>query len=316
VIAFGKSTALTIGLAMWVAPAICAAQDLTPRAYFPAPEKSNLVILTYAFSDGELVFDATLPITDATGTIHTPVVSVYHAFGLFGRSANVTGSLPFAVGELRGNVAGEDRTAIRRGLADTQVRLAVNIVGGPALSVAEFGKTPLPRAILGASIKVVAPTGQYDPARLINIGANRWGFKPEFGYTGRTGRFVIDAFAGIWLFTANESFGVSEANPLGATRTQDPIGAFEFHVSYDVKPRLWLSADINYWRGGRTSVNGVEGTTTLLANSRFGVTGSVPLTRRQSLKVSYSDGVIVRIGGNFKVLSVGWQYGWIGTQWR
>ena len=47
----------------------------------------------------------TLPITDATGTIHTPVVSVYHAFGLFGRSANVTGSLPFAIGDLRGNVA-------------------------------------------------------------------------------------------------------------------------------------------------------------------------------------------------------------------
>ncbi len=74
------------------------------------------------------------------------------------------------------------------------------------------------------------------------------------------------------------------------------------------KPRLWMSADINYWRGGRTSVNGVEGSQTLQANSRFGVTGSVPLTRRQSFKISYSDGVIVRIGGNFQVLSVGYQY--------
>jgi hypothetical protein len=316
VIAFGQSTALAIGLAMLLAPAICVAQDLTPRAYLPLPEKSNAVILTYAFSDGELVFDATLPITDATGTIHTPVVSLYHAFGLFGRSANVTGSVPFAIGELRGNVAGQDKTAIRKGMADTQVRFAINIVGAPALSVAEFIKTPLPRALLGASIKVVAPTGQYDPAQLINIGANRWGFKPEVGYTGRPGRFVIDAYAGIWLFTANESFGVSAANPRGVTRTQDPIGAFELHVGYDVKPRLWLSADVNYWRGGRTTVNGVEDTATLLANSRLGLTGSLPLTRRQSLKISYSDGVIVRIGGSFKVLSVGWQYGWIGTQWK
>jgi len=311
-----RYTPLLYALAIAVVPAICAAQDLTPRAYFPAPEKSNAVILTYAFSDGELVFDATLPITDATGTIHTPIVSLYHAFGLFGRSANVTGSLPFAIGELRGNVAGADRTAIRKGIADTQVRFAINIVGAPALSVAEFVKTPLPRALLGASIKVVAPTGQYDPARLINIGVNRWGFKPEIGYTGRPGRFVIDAYAGIWLFTANKSFGASEANPLGVTRTQDPIGALEFHVGYDVKSRLWLSADVNYWRGGRTTVNGVEGTTTLLANSRLGLTGSMPLTRRQSLKISYSDGVIVRIGGSFKVLSVGWQYGWIGTQWK
>ena len=315
-IAFAKSTALAIGLALLVAPAICAAQDLTPRAYFPAPEKSNALILTYAFSDGELVFDATVPITDATGTIHTPVVSLYHAFGVFGRSANVTGSLPFAIGELRGNVAGSDQTAVRKGMVDTQLRLSINLVGAPALSVAEFIKTPLPRALLGASIKVIAPTGQYDPTRLINIGANRWAFKPEIGYTGRPGRFVIDAYAGLWLFSANDSFGASAANPQGVTRTQDPIGAFELHVGYDVKPRLWVSADVNYWRGGRTTVNGVVGTTTFLSNSRLGLTGSMPLTRRQSLKISYSDGLIVSIGGSFKVLSVGWQYGWIGTQWK
>lgn len=293
-------------------PALCAAQDLAPRAYFPAPVSSNAIILTYAFSDGELVFDATLPITDATGTIHTPLVSLYSAFGLFGRAASVTGTLPFATGHLRGNVGGEARAITRTGLADTVVRLAVNVVGARALSPREFVKTPLPRSLLGASIKVVAPTGQYDPTRLINIGANRWAFRPELGYTGRAGRVVVDAFAGLWLFTANNSFGVSAANPDGAKRTQDPIGAFELHVSYDVKPRLWLSADVNYWRGGRTSVNGVEAGQTLQANSRLGLTGSVPLTRRQSLKVSYSDGVIVRIGGNFRVFSVGWQYGWLG----
>ena len=305
-----------VGVLLCLSPIPGAAQDLTPRAYFPAPETSNVVILTYALSRGELVFDPTLPITDATGTIHTPVVSVYHAFGLFGRSASVTGSLPVAVGTLSGNAAGEARTITRRGIVDANVRLAVNLVGGPSLSAAEFVKTPISRTLIGASIKTVAPTGQYDPTRLINIGANRWAFKPELGYTGRMGKFVVDVFAGIWLFTANESFAATAAEPLGFERTQDPIGAFEFHVSYDVKPRLWVSADVNYWRGGRTSVNGVEGSQTLQANSRFGVTGSVPLTRRQSIKISYSDGVVVRIGGNFQVLSVGYQYGWIGKQWK
>src|SRR5688572_25640822 len=95
-----------IGLLLCLGPTAAAAQDLTPRAYFPAPEKSNVFILTYALSRGELVFDPTLPISDATGTIHTPVVSAYHAFGLFGRSASVTGSMPFAIGNLSGNVAG------------------------------------------------------------------------------------------------------------------------------------------------------------------------------------------------------------------
>lgn len=312
--AIAGSSALAIGLVMGLVPVVCDAQDLTPRAYFPAPVSSNVIILTYAYSVGELVFDPTLPITDATGTIHAPVLSLYHAFNLFGRSASITGSLPFAVGDLQGTVGGEQRAITRRGMADSAMRLAVNVLGGPALPLAEFVKTPVSRNLLGASLKVVAPAGQYDPTRLINIGTNRWAFKPEVGYTGRAGKFVLDAFAGVWLFTANGSFLVSETDPRGVTRTQDPIGALEFHVSYDVKPRLWISADINYWRGGRTSVNGVEGSRTLQANSRFGVTGSVPISQRHSLKVSYSDGVVIRVGGNFRVLSAGWQYGWVGRR--
>ena len=56
-----------------LAPSLCAAQDLTPRAYLLLPVESNAVIVTYAFSDGELLFDPTVPIEDAVGTIHAPV---------------------------------------------------------------------------------------------------------------------------------------------------------------------------------------------------------------------------------------------------
>lgn len=310
----GTSRRLLIACALLFTPLVSAAQDLTPRAYLPLPVSSNAVILTYGFSTGEFVFDPTLPISDTTGTIHTPVVSLFHVFDLFGRSASVTGSVPFAIGELSGTVNGEQREAVRKGMADTSFRLAVNLAGAPALPVSEFVKTPVARSLLGASVKVIAPTGQYDPSRLINIGTNRWAFKPELGYSRRAGAVLIDAAAGVWLFAANDEFLASAANPNGLRRTQDPIAAFEMHVSYDVKPRLWISADLNYWRGGRTSVDGVEGSLSLQANSRFGVTGSVPVSRRQSLKISYSDGLVVRVGGSFRVLSVGWTYGWVGRR--
>jgi len=301
-----------IAATVWLTPALCAAQDLAPRAYLPLPVSSNAVIVTYGFSDGELLFDPTLPISDATGTIHAPVLTLYHAFGLFGRSANVTGSLPYAIGDFEGLVSGLERAAHRSGMADIMVRMAVNLLGAPSLSPAEFVKTPLPRSMLGASLKVLAPTGKYDPTLLINVGTNRWAFKPELGFTRRAGPVTLDMYAGVWFFTTNKEFYNGGAPAPLNTRTQEPIGAFEFHASYDVKPRLWISADINYWRGGRTSVNSRESTNSLQANSRVGVTGSLPLTRRQSLKVSYSEGMIVRIGGNFRVLSVGWQYGWVG----
>lgn len=308
----GHVTRTAAAIAVCLLPALCAAQDLTPRAYVLLPVSSNAVVVTYAFADGELLFDPTVPIEDAVGSIHTPVATYFHTFNFFGRSASVAGSLPFALGEFSGAVLGEDRTVDRRGLADVSVRLSVNLVGGPALVPAVFVKTPPPRATLGASVKVIAPTGQYDPARLINIGSNRWGFKPEIGFTRRTGPLMIDAYAGVWFFTTNDEFFTPVPGGPPAVRTQEPIGAFEFHVSYDVRPRLWISADINYWRGGKSSVNGVTNNSTLQANSRFGITGSVPLTSHQSVKVSYSDGVVVRIGGNYKILSIGWQYGWLG----
>jgi hypothetical protein len=310
-----RLTAVT-ALAVWLLPALCTAQDLTPRAYVSAPITSNAVILTYAFADGELVFDPTLPIEDAVGTIHTPVVTYFHQFSFFGRSANVSGSLPFASGSFSGTVVGQERSVHRGGLADPAVRFAVNLLGGPALTPAAFVKTPPPRATLGASVKVIAPAGQYNPAFLVNIGSNRWGFKPELGYTRRVKALTLDAYAGVWFFTTNDEFFTPvPGGPLNV-RTQEPIGAFEFHVSYDFKPRLWISADINYWRGGRASVNGATNNDSLQANSRFGVTGSVPLTRHQAVKVSYSDGFIVRIGGNYRILSMGWQWGWLGTKFK
>jgi len=298
-----------------LAPALCAAQDLTPRAYVLLPVDSNAVIVTYAFSDGELLFDPTVPIEDAVGTLHAPVLTYFYAFDFFGRSANISGSIPYLIGDFSGTVLGVDRAVRRQGFADLPIRFSVNLVGGPALAAPAFVKTPPPRTTLGASVKVIAPTGKYNPEFAINIGTNRWSFKPEVGFTGHAGPMTLDMYAGVWFFTANDDY----FTPAGAapnTRTQEPIGAFEFHVSYDVRPRLWISADINYWRGGKASINGVKNNSTLQANSRFGVTGSVPLTRHQAFKVSYSDGVVVRIGGNYKILSMGWQYSWLGMPFK
>ena len=98
------------------------------------------------------------------------------------------------------------------------------------------------------------------------------------------------------------------------TQAQKPTGAIEAHLSYDVKPRFWVSLDGNYWYGGRTSLNGVENAITLQANSRVGATVSFPITKRQSLKFSYSYGAIVRFGGNYQNVSVAWQYGWLGRR--
>jgi hypothetical protein len=165
------------------------------------------------------------------------------------------------------------------------------------------------KTLLGVSLKVVAPTGQYDPNKLINWGSNRWAFKPEFGYSRRRGHVVIDAYGGVWLYTANQRY----YSPTGPQpQSEKPIGSFEGHLSYDLKPRLWFSLDGNFWFGGITSLSGIENLATRQTSSRIGVTASLPLTKHQSLKFSYANGTYVRFGGNYQSVSAAWQYSWLG----
>jgi hypothetical protein len=288
------------------------AQDLSPRAYVVTPIHSNALILTWSFYDGSILFDGTAPITSATGTYHVAIFTYYHSFSFFGRSANITGSLPYAVGNFQGTVLGAEKQLYRSGLVDSAFRLSVNLKGGPAMPVQEFVKWQQ-KILLGVSLKVVAPTGQYDPTKLINWGANRWGFKPEFGYSERWGHWVLDGYMAIWFFTKNPEF--FSHNPFfhgTQAQSQKPIGAFEGHLSYDVRSRLWFSLDGNYWFGGRTSLNGAENPLTLERNSRVGGTASIPVSKHQSLKFSYNNGAYIRYGGNYQSVSVAWQYSWLG----
>jgi hypothetical protein len=124
---------------------------------------------------------------------------------------------------------------------------------------------------------------------------------------------VLDTYGAAWFFTTNnEFFSRNQYNPGVSTQSQSPIGAFEGHLSYDVKPRLWASLDGNFWFGGTTSLSGVANPNTALKNSRIGGTVSLPVSKHQSVKFSYNNGAYIRYGGNFQNVSVAWQYSWLG----
>jgi hypothetical protein len=285
---------------------------LTPRAYVITPIHTNAVLLTYSFKAGSVLFDPTLPITDANGNLSVPVLSFYHTFSFVGRSANIAVNLPYSVGTFRGNVNGTLQKVYRSGMTDSIFRFSVNLKGGPAMTASEFSSWRQ-KTILGVSVRLLAPTGQYDPKVLINPGTNRWALKPEFGASRRYGNWIFDIYAGVTFYTTNsEFFSFNQVSPGANKLSQSPVATLETHVSYDMKPRLWVSFDWNYWYGGRRSVNGAQTLGSLQANSRIGATASIPVTKRQSLKFSYSYGDIVRVGGNYHNVSIAWQYAWLG----
>ncbi len=286
------------------------AQDLSPRAYLITPVHFNSVTLTESFYDGGLNFNGTIPVTGASGTYSVPIFTYYHSFNFFGRSANINASLPYGVGTFSGQVLGTDRSIYRSGLLDFTARLAVNLKGGPAMAPKEFAKWHQ-KMLLGASLRIVAPTGQYDPTKLVNWSINRWAFKPEFGYSQRWGKWILDGYAGVWFYTTNDAF---YNPPVPKPQTEEPVGSFEGHLSYDFKksPRLWASLDGNFWFGGITALNGIRNLATKQTASRIGGTISFPITKHQGLKASYSNGTYVRFGGDYQNVSVAWQYYWLG----
>jgi hypothetical protein len=284
------------------------AQDLAPRAYVITPVDGNAITLTWSYYNGGVNFNGAVPITGATGIYSVPIFTYYHSFGFFGRSANVTASLPYGVGNFEGEVLEQHHSVYRSGLFDVSARLSVNLLGGPAMPAAKFARWKQ-KVLLGVSLKVIAPTGQYDPDRVVNWGIHRWAFKPELGYSERWGNWLLDAYAGAWFYTTNSA---SYAVPIPGPQTEAPIGAFEGHLSRDFGHGSWVSLDGNFWWGGVTSLNGISNLATRQTSSRIGVTAAWRFSQHQSLKASYSDGTYVRFGGNYQNVQVAWQYSWIG----
>ena len=291
---------LLLTIALSPAPAL--GQEMEPRAYSPAPVGTQFVVLTYAHQSGDVLLDASLPLQDVTVKFNSGAFAYGRTFGLAGRQVNVAVVYPYIWGTAKGTVF-EDEIAVRRsGSGDIRLRFSTLLRGGPALSPREFASRK-PKTIVGASLLVVVPTGQYDPRRLVNPGSNRWAFKPEVGLSKPVGRWTFEITGGAWLFTTNNNFFG------GSRREQKSMGSLQGGAIYTLRRRMWVSVNAAYFAGGSTVIDGVA-KQDRQSNSRVGATFSFPLNDRQSLKVAWAKGVTTRIGGDLNIIAVAWAYSW------
>lgn len=292
------------GLAMVMIAAAATAQDLEPRAYSALPVGLNFVILAFSRSTGGVVTDPSLPVSNVDARINGFALGYGRTFGVLGRQALVTAALPYAWGSIEGDVGEQRRRITRSGLGDMKAKVSVNLLGNPAVSPEEFARAHRDRLLLAVSLAVSAPTGQYDETKLINLGTNRWTFKPELGISVPWKKFNFDAYAGVVFFTLNPSF-----YPGTSSRQQDPLATVQAHASYTFRPGLWLAADGTWYGGGDAHVNDGPGAGRL-DNTRVGGTLSIPIGRQQSVKIAYSRGASVRFGQNFETIGAAWQMRW------
>jgi outer membrane putative beta-barrel porin/alpha-amylase len=283
------------------------AQDLEPRGYTVSPLGLNVTFLGYNRTTGNLVFDPAVPITNASAKVNGGAVGYYRSLGFFGRNANVRIIVPYAWGHVKGDVFEQTKEVYRSGLADVKAQFSVNIYGAHAMPLREYA-TYFGQTNLWASFTMTAPTGQNSPDKLINIGSNRWGFKPELAVSQVLGKWTGELYAGVVFFTDNSEFYPGTVN-----RAQAPFGAYQAHVIYNFRSNLWASLDGTYWHGGHTTLDGVSKDDNQSA-SRLGAAVSWTFVPRHSFKVQYAKVQTIRIGGKFDSFSFGYAFSWFDPQ--
>ncbi|WP_256721370.1 transporter [Pseudomonas putida] len=276
------------------------AEDLEPRSYTNTPVGINFLLMGYSDLHGNVTANPSIPLEDAKLNIQTVVFAYARSLDVWGRSGKFDIVVPEA--KLTGSalLAGEPRKRDVTGLIDPRFRFSVNLYGAPAMSLAEFPSYQQD-VIIGTSLAITAPLGQYDDSRLINLGNNRWSFKPELGVSKRVGQVTLELSGAGTFFTDNDEL-------LGNhVLSQDPIYQVQGHLIYAFENGIWASLDATWFEGGKSAVDGVSNHD-YQENSRYGCTLTLPLNRNHSIKLNASKGGYTRTGSDFDAVGMVWQY--------
>jgi hypothetical protein len=278
-----------------------AAQELTPRTYWPAPKGVKVGVLGFVYAEGDVLFDPSVPLYGVDSGVNVTVLAYLQTISLWGRTANLLLELPYQWGTARGFIEDTPAEGSFSGFGDPGVTLTVNLLGAPTMTPQEFQALRQdPHPILGAGVKVIVPIGQYDPDRLLNVGGNRWAVKAELGGAiPLRPKVIFEIEGGVWLLGDDEDF-------LAGEREQDPIFGIELHLVRRFKPGFWASLDGNFFFGGRQTIDG-RALVDVKQNSRIGGTLVVPFKGRHAFKLGFATGIFTEFGTDFDQYLVSYQ---------
>jgi Putative MetA-pathway of phenol degradation len=278
-------------------------QEIEPRSYAVVPTGLHAMALSYTFSSGNVITAESSPIQNLDVTNNVFNLGYVRTYTLFNKLARLAVSVPFGFLNGSAKFQGIDTAGSRTGFYDGRIKFGVNLFGSPALAPQDFQKFQ-EQTVFGASVVISVPIGQYYPSKLINLGSNRWGFKPELGLSHREGRLFYEIYSGVWFYTKNTDFFKSYV------QQENSLFTFQAHIDYTFKHGKYLALNGGYADGGETSLNGVEQHDED-QNWRLGATFSAPIfNKHQSIKAMINTGIATKAGQNYTALTIVYQYTW------
>jgi hypothetical protein len=280
------SADLRVALVLWVLllPRLNQAQDIDPRRWSHLPIGANFAGAAYAYTTGDITLDPALRIQNGQFDVQTIAVKYIYSFNLLGKSARVDLAQPYQIGHWQGLLNGVPASTDRSGFADTSVRFAVNVIGAPPLKGKEFADYQATNAdhetIVGIGLGLQLPTGQYYSDKLINLGDNRFTFRPQLGAEHNWGKWSAELTAQTWFFTDNDDFYQ------GTKLEQDPLYTADANLIYTFRPGVWAAGSFGYAGGGTTSVNGKSNNDNE-SNLGWGFSVGLPISHTVGVKLYY-----------------------------
>jgi Putative MetA-pathway of phenol degradation len=171
--------------------------------------------------------------------------------------------------------------------------------------VAEF-EDYKPTTTLGVSLTTTAPTGLYHPDKILNLGSDRWSFKPEIAMShpfGPEQKWEFDAYGNVYFYTDNTSYHGRQI------LRQQPLPGLEGHISYTFNDSLWASLDTRYSFRGTTFVNSID-QNNAQQNFILGSEMIVSINSRNSLLFEFAKALAHQNGPALIGFSVKYDYTW------
>src|SRR5271170_4646770 len=195
-----------LALSLAYDPHTVRAQFTYPRTYENSPVGVNQFELGYAYAHSDASIDTSIIVAGAKLNLNQGFIDYTRYFSLFHRMAWVEPTLPIA--GLSGAISGTNISASTTGTGDSSYQIATLLKGGPALTPDQFANYK-PAATIGVSLTFTAPTGLYDGNKLLNLGSDRWSFKPEVAFSqpfGAGQKWEVDLYGNAYFLTDNTPY--------------------------------------------------------------------------------------------------------------